>query len=83
MSTKKKSKALKELEIYETKNFATMTESIFTGPVIRSLATSHIKKAILNVGVVLEMARTRHQAVACLRAANALKELCDVMNERL
>jgi hypothetical protein len=83
---KKKSKpitpAVKELRVYETQVFGGIIDSVFTGPVIRSISTAHIKKAVLNVGVVLEMARTKEQAEACLTAAKALQDLCEKMNER-
>jgi hypothetical protein len=82
----KKSKAItpavKELRVYETQVFGNMVESVFTGPVVRSISTAHIRKAILNVGVVLEMARTKEQAEACLVAAKALQNLCEKMQER-
>jgi hypothetical protein len=70
------------LAINQDETFSRMASEIFMRPVVNSLAHAHIKKAILNVGVVVELAKTRREALICLQIAKKLNDLAMELQDR-
>jgi hypothetical protein len=83
---KKKIKAVLSAEtalaINQTETFSRLSHEIFVRPVVNSLALAHIKKAILNIGVVVELAKTHREAEICLQVAKKLNDLALELNDR-
>lgn len=70
------------LAVYQNETFSKLASDIFTRPIVNGLALAHIKKAILNVGVVIELCKTTREAQICLDIANRLNDLCAELHSR-
>jgi hypothetical protein len=80
--TKSIIKAETALQVYQTETFSGLVSDIFTRPVRNSLAVAHIKKAVLNVGVVVELCATQREAALCLEIAQKLNDLAQELHDR-